>query len=57
MGTRAENKFWDLFSGETGYTTSSGYPLPPPKVTTTGLTNNPFLSLSTRRLLLFYRCN
>ena len=43
MGTRAENKFWDLFSGETGYTTSSGYPLPPPKVTTTGLTNNPFL--------------
>jgi len=43
MGTRSENKFWDLFSGETGYTTSSGYPLPPPKVTTTGLTNNPFL--------------
>ena len=31
MGTRAENKFWDVFSGETGYTTSSGYPLPPPE--------------------------
>lgn len=43
MGTRAENKFWDLFSGETGYTTSSGYPLPPPKVTGTTLDNNPFL--------------
>ena len=43
MGTRSENKFWDLFSGETGYTTSSGYPLPPPKVTTTELNNNPFL--------------
>ena len=43
MGTRAENKFWDLFSGETGYTTSSGYPLPPPKETTTELNNNPFL--------------
>jgi hypothetical protein len=43
MGTRSENKFWDLFSGETGYTTSSGYPLPPPEVTTTKLSNNPFL--------------
>ena len=43
MGTRSENKFWDLFSGETGYTTSSGYPLPPPTVTTTELSNNPFL--------------
>ena len=43
MGTRAENKFWNLFSGETGYTTSSGYPLPPPKETTTELLNNPFL--------------
>ena len=43
MGTRAENKFWDLFSGETGYTTSSGYPLTPPKVTGTTLNNNPFL--------------
>lgn len=43
MGTRSENKFWDLFSGETGYTTSSGYPLPPPKETTTELNNNPFL--------------
>jgi hypothetical protein len=43
MGTRAENKFWDLFSGETGYTTSSGYPLPPPKETEEVLDNNPFL--------------
>jgi len=43
MGTRAENKFWDLFSGETGYTTSSGYPLPPPKTSHTELLNNPFL--------------
>ena len=43
MGTRAENKFWDVFSGETGYTTSSGYPLPPPKTTKQVLLNNPFL--------------
>ena len=43
MGTRAENKFWDLFSGETGYTTSSGYPLPPPKSSEQVLLNNPFL--------------
>jgi hypothetical protein len=43
MGTRAENKFWNLFSGETGYTTSSGYPLPPPKETEEVLDNNPFL--------------
>jgi len=43
MGTRSENKFWDLFSGETGYTTSSGYPLPPPKETEEVLDNNPFL--------------
>ena len=43
MGTRAENKFWDLFSGETGYTTSSGYPLPPPLTTEQVLLDNPFL--------------
>jgi hypothetical protein len=43
MGTRAENKFWDLFSGETGYTTSSGYPLPPPVISEEVLNNNPFL--------------
>jgi hypothetical protein len=43
MGTRSENKFWNLFSGETGYTTSSGYPLPPPKVTEEILDDNPFL--------------
>ena len=43
MGTRAENKFWDVFSGETGYTTSSGYPLPPPKTSKEELLNNPFL--------------
>lgn len=43
MGTRSENKFWDLFSGETGYTTSSSYPLPPPKETKEVLNNNPFL--------------
>ena len=43
MGTRAENKFWDFFSGETGYTTTSGYPLPPPKVEENILLNNPFL--------------
>ena len=35
MGTRSENKFWDVFSGETGYTTTSGYPLPPPLVSKT----------------------
>ena len=43
MGTRAENKFWDVFSGETGYTTTSGYPLAPPKTTSQVLLNNPFL--------------
>ena len=43
MGTRAENKFWDVFSGETGYTTSSGYPLPPPKTSKKELLDNPFL--------------
>ena len=43
MGTRAENKFWDVFSGETGYTTSSGFPLEPPAVTATTLSGNPFL--------------
>ena len=43
MGTRAENKFWDVFSGETGYTTTSGYPLPPPKTSKKELLNNPFL--------------
>jgi len=43
MGTRAENKFWDVFSGETGYTTTSGYPLPPPKISKEELLNNPFL--------------
>ena len=43
MGTRAENKFWDLFSGETGYTTTSGYPLPPPEESKEVLDNNPFL--------------
>ena len=43
MGTRSENKFWDQFSGETGYTTSSGYPLPPPIESFEVLNNNPFL--------------
>tara|TARA_Y100000310_G_scaffold118208_1_gene117050 strand:+ start:38 stop:1870 length:1833 start_codon:yes stop_codon:yes gene_type:complete len=43
MGTRAENKFWDRFSGETGYTTSSGYPLPPPTIVTEEELTNPFL--------------
>ena len=43
MGTRAENKFWDVFSGETGHTTSSGYPLPPPEVSKQVLLDNPFL--------------
>jgi hypothetical protein len=43
MGTRSENKFWDVFSGETGYTTSSGYPLPPPTTTKEVELTNPFL--------------
>ena len=43
MGTRAENKFWDVFSGETGYTTSSGYPLSPPEISKKVLLDNPFL--------------
>tara|TARA_R110002126_G_scaffold116875_2_gene256495 strand:- start:136 stop:1650 length:1515 start_codon:yes stop_codon:yes gene_type:complete len=43
MGTRSENKFWNVFSGETGYTTSSGIDLSPPPVTATTLSDNPFL--------------
>ena len=43
MGTRSENKFWNQFSGETGYTTSSGYPLPPPIESKQVLNDNPFL--------------
>tara|TARA_R110002012_G_scaffold26763_8_gene86747 strand:+ start:59567 stop:62896 length:3330 start_codon:yes stop_codon:yes gene_type:complete len=27
LGARAENKFWNCFHGETGYTTTLGYPL------------------------------
>jgi hypothetical protein len=46
MGTRAENKFWNVFSGETGYTTSSGIDLSPPSVTATTLSGNPFLVYS-----------
>ena len=42
MGTRSENKFWDLYSGETGYTTSSGFPLSPPLKTEKKLLDNPF---------------
>ena len=29
IGTRAENKFWNVFSGETGLTTTTGIPLSP----------------------------
>jgi len=29
IGTRAEDKFWNVFSGESGYTTSTGIPLQP----------------------------
>jgi hypothetical protein len=43
MGTRSENKFWNVFSGESGYTTSSGYPLQPPIITEQVLNDNPFL--------------
>ena len=43
MGTRSENKFWNVFSGESGYTTSSGYPLQPPIITEKVLNDNPFL--------------
>ncbi len=43
MGTRSENKFWDVFSGETGYTTSSGVDLSPPSVTATTLNDNSFM--------------
>ncbi len=34
IGTRAENKFWNNFSGETNVTTSSGIPLAPESGTT-----------------------
>ncbi len=43
MGTRSENKFWNVFSGETGYTTSSGIALEPPAITATTLSGNPFM--------------
>ena len=43
IGTRAENKFWNLFSGETGSTTTSGIPLSPTGRTITTYAKNPFL--------------
>jgi hypothetical protein len=43
MGTRSENKFWNVFSGETGYTTSSDIDLSPPSASTTTLSGSPFL--------------
>ena len=46
MGVRAENKFWDFFSGETGYTTclNSGHTIMPPIGYTDPMSGmNPFL--------------
>jgi|694.fasta_scaffold00011_185 hypothetical protein len=46
MGLRAENKFWDFFSGETGHTTclDSGHTLNPPILHTDAMSGmNPFL--------------
>ena len=40
IGTRAENKYWNYFSGESGVTTSSGIPLPPESATTIPSTNS-----------------
>ncbi len=40
MGTRAENKYWNWFSGETNVTTSSGVPLSPESATTQPPTNS-----------------
>jgi hypothetical protein len=46
MGLRAENKFWNCFSGETGYTTclNSGHTISPPTEYTDPMSGmNPFL--------------
>ena len=46
MGLRAENKFWNFFSGETGHTTclDSGHTLNPPILYTDAMSGmNPFL--------------
>lgn len=40
IGTRAENKYWDYFSGETGVTTSSGVPLNPESGSTPSAENS-----------------
>lgn len=40
IGTRAENKFWNYFSGESEVTTSSGIPLSPESGTTEPPTNS-----------------
>lgn len=40
IGTRAENKYWDYFSGETGVVTSSGIPLNPESGTTVTPSNS-----------------
>ena len=36
IGTRSENKFWNTFSGESGYTTCNGIPLDPDVEVDTG---------------------
>ena len=40
MGARAENKYWNLFSGESTVTTSSGIPLDPESATTQSAVNS-----------------
>jgi len=40
IGTRAENKYWNYFSGESGVTTSSEIPLEPESATTLPPTNS-----------------
>lgn len=44
LGARAENKFWNLFSGETGYTTcNSGTTISPPPIKVDPIDVNSFL--------------
>jgi len=46
LGTRSENKFWNIFSGETGLTTCSGVTLSPHDIIDKSKDINPFLKFN-----------
>jgi len=56
IGTRAENKFWNVFSGESGYTTTTGLPLQPNIEVDEGLNGGQdWFSISSPRLVGYTR--